>query len=42
MLRGPALAAIAGISVKGDNYQLAIKLLKRFGKKEAIIELFVF
>ena len=40
VLRGPALAAIAGIFVTGDNYQLAVKLLKdRFGKKEAIIEL---
>jgi len=39
VLRGSALAAIAGISVTGDNYQLAVKLLKdRFGKKEAIIE----
>ena len=40
VLRGPALTAIAGISVTGDNYQLAVKLLKdRFGKKEVIIEL---
>jgi len=40
VLRGPALAAIAVISVTGDNYQLAVKLLKdRFGKKDKIIEL---
>jgi len=40
VLRGTALAAVAGIPVTGDNYPLAIKTLKeRFGKKEAIVEM---
>ena len=40
VLKGAALAAIAGIPVTADNYPLAIKTLKdRFGKKDAIIEL---
>jgi len=39
-LRSPALTAIARISVTGDNYQLAVKLLKeKFGRKEAIVVL---
>ena len=39
VLKGSAAAAISGISVTADNYELAIKLLQeKFGKKDAIIE----
>ena len=37
-MKGSAAAAISGISVTTENYDLAIAMLKeRFGKKEPII-----
>ena len=38
VLKGSAAAAISGISVTTENYDLAVAMLKeRFGKKEPII-----
>ena len=38
-LRGTAAAAIGGISITIDNYDIVIELLKKkFGKREAIID----
>ena len=39
VLKNSAAAAISGIPVTSENYDLAITLLKeKFGKKEALIE----
>jgi len=39
VLRGAAAAAISGIAITNDNYDLAVTILKeRFGRPDVIIE----